>query len=665
MDTIDVILARAKSFTGETKALVNQAQQAMSDANSIIETLTALEDDTQLANEAANAAADKAAQAAAEFDDMKADIETAAQNLVGNTVDERLEEVNSDIEELQSSISTLNSTTIPALENRITAAAQSGGDTITIADENTNAAKIRTATIDNKGKYILEKNYTSAGSNEDGSMTQKAIKDYVDSKITGGGGATQFDPEKAGNIVVIGEDGTIMPGTTSEEDIIEALIKSGSYTSVDGLGLQIDYENKSFTRTQEATNATDFNDYLMYGGRMRCNVADNGVILAFYGDSGYRDDGSNGQVMVYQPKFYYRRIPITTNNLKIGKAIKTESIVISATPKTGFKLHPLFIDNEGNELEYVLLSAYEGCTFDKSANQYNLNDNGLVDFDNDMLSSIAGAKPISGYNTTLTIENAEKLATNRGEGWHITNMAAESANQMLEIIEFGLMNGQEALEKGICNITSQGGYNCSSITGSTASLGNSSGAATSTTNEINGNTNVYTDQGRRAISYRGQENPWGNMWKMIGGTNIYGNGTLNGGIPYICSDFNYSSSSIEDNYESVGFCLPSIYGWVSAMGYGNSKYDWVFLPASCESTANSAAPVGDNLWSVANLNNINIIAVGGHWAFGDGDGPFYYACDKTPVEAPSKSYGARLMFIPKKNSIYNANYTSWKRRMGV
>jgi len=180
---------------------------------------------------------------------MKADIETAAQNLVGNTVDERLEEVNSDIEELQSSISTLNSTTIPALENRITAAAQSGGDTITIADENTNAAKIRTATIDNKGKYILEKNYTSAGSNEDGSMTQKAIKDYVDSKITGGGGATQFDPEKAGNIVVIGEDGTIMPGTTSEEDIIEALIKSGSYTSVDGLGLQIDYENKSFTRT--------------------------------------------------------------------------------------------------------------------------------------------------------------------------------------------------------------------------------------------------------------------------------------------------------------------------------------------------------------------------------------------------------------------------------
>jgi hypothetical protein len=32
----------------------------------------------------------------------------------------------------------------------------------------------------------------------------------------------------------------------------------------------------------------------MYGGRMRCNVADDGTINAFYGDPTYADDGSNG-----------------------------------------------------------------------------------------------------------------------------------------------------------------------------------------------------------------------------------------------------------------------------------------------------------------------------------------------------------------------------------
>jgi len=53
---------------------------------------------------------------------------------------------------------------------------------------------------------------------------------------------------------------------------------------------------------------SSFDKYAMYGGRVRCNVADNGTINAFYGEEGYRDDGSNGMVMVYQPKFYYKRI---------------------------------------------------------------------------------------------------------------------------------------------------------------------------------------------------------------------------------------------------------------------------------------------------------------------------------------------------------------------
>jgi len=46
MDIVDIILARAKSFTGETKTLVQQAQQAMADANDIVDTLSDIQDDT-------------------------------------------------------------------------------------------------------------------------------------------------------------------------------------------------------------------------------------------------------------------------------------------------------------------------------------------------------------------------------------------------------------------------------------------------------------------------------------------------------------------------------------------------------------------------------------------------------------------------------------------
>ena len=52
----------------------------------------------------------------------------------------------------------------------------------------------------------------------------------------------------------------------------------------------------------------------MYGGRTRCLVDNNGNIAAFYGDVGYTDNPSNGyQVMVYQPKFYYSRVLVSTN----------------------------------------------------------------------------------------------------------------------------------------------------------------------------------------------------------------------------------------------------------------------------------------------------------------------------------------------------------------
>ena len=690
MDIVDIILARAKSFTGETKTLVQQAQQAMTDANDIVDTLSNIQDDTQAANEAANAAADKAEQAAADFDAMKADLEAAAQNLVGDTVDTKLEEVNSDIESiqqqvsststaidgLQQSVTTLNSTTIPALEQRIAAAAQSGGDTVTIADENTSAAKIRTATVGGKGKYIVEKNYTTEGENEDGSMTQKAIKNYVEgvkselnttiNSISVSGGSANLGSNNSGNIVVIDPDGNIIAGSTSEVTIIEALIKSGVYVAKDTVGLEIDYESKTFTRTQEATYYTqgqDFNKYSMYGGRMRCNVADNGVITAWYGDINYKEDGSNGQVMVYQPKFYYQRTPIKLDNTTpIGRIIRKESLLISSTAQPGFKLHPIFKAADGSELNYVLLPAYEATTYDVSINAYNTEDGVNVDFDNDLLCSIANVKPISGAANELNQINAEKLANNRGEGWHIMNMAAESVNQMLEIVEFGTVNGQYALEDGICDINTNQNINYASQTGSTASLGNTTGTAASTINISEGVTTTYDVAGKRAISYRGMENPWGNIWNILGGINLVGNGESKGGIPYICTDFNYSIEG-GNNYKSVGFCVPSIYNWVSGFGYGNSDYDWVFMPAECSSVANSALPIGDNFWSIANLNTTNLVAVGGTWVFKQSDGPFYYACDKA-INHYGPGFGVKLMYIPTKNDVYTSNYNKWLAKMG-
>jgi hypothetical protein len=112
--------------------------------------------------------------------------------------------------------------------------------------------------------------------------------------------------------------------------------------------------------------------------------------------------------------------------------------MISPSPKDEFKIHPIFISSEGEILDYVLFSAYEGSIYRTSSGQYD-GDNSNMNFNQDKLSSVGFIKPVGGGMPTP--RTAEKLANNRGNGWHITNLFFESALQMLGLIEYGTLNG--------------------------------------------------------------------------------------------------------------------------------------------------------------------------------------------------------------------------------
>ena len=92
-----------------------------------------------------------------------------------------------------------------------------------------------------------------------------------------------------------------------KSEILSDIQAELGYNDPDILGLQVDYENKSFKRLSAADGleaGTDFDGFQIYGGRKRCTVADDGAINHYYGEEGYAEDGSDGQVMVYQPKVY-------------------------------------------------------------------------------------------------------------------------------------------------------------------------------------------------------------------------------------------------------------------------------------------------------------------------------------------------------------------------
>ena len=424
----------------------------------------------------------------------------------------------------------------------------------------------------------------------------------------------------------------------------------GMIETEDVLGITMDYKNKTCTRIAGAKNLTagaDFDKFSMYGGRKRCNVSDGGTINAYYGDEGYTEDGSNGQVMVYQPKFYYLVCPLEYDRQETGYGyhLRKANYYVSERQRAGFKLHPAFYDKNGNEVDYILMSAYEGCIYDTSANAYMLNDEQVMDASKDKFSSIAGARPATGVSQNMTRPNIEQMAKNRGEGWHSFGIKTASMEQLLMIVEMGMMNLQTAIGQGVVNIPWTTGSDTTSsyagATGSTASLGNGTGRATETTTYEGGVATKNTADGKTSICYRGVENFWGNIWKFAYGINFY----CEVGKPflgYVCKDFNYAESKRTDNYENIGFALPSENGYVSAMGY-STNYDWLFLPS--EVKGNSSLPVGDYYYQNNTWDGYRIARLGGDWTYGSSAGGFCWNLSDG-VGGRARYIGGRLVYVP-------------------
>lgn len=403
------------------------------------------------------------------------------------------------------------------------------------------------------------------------------------------------------------------------------------YTDNDVYGLEADFENCVFTRLAGAVGknaGADFDSVNAYGGRRRCNLSDSGEVLAYYGDENFKADGSNGQVMVEQPKFYYRVVPLKTEKINgaDGYHLRKARYYISDTPKAGFKVHPAFVRN-GVEVDRIYLSAFEGCIYDTSAGTYLLNDEQIVDFGNDKLSSIAGAKPCSGQTQQLTRANARKLAHSRGKGWELCTIQTVSATQMLFVIEYAGFNSQELFGLGNVSKTDDNSTNMSEKTGLTLSLGNTSG------NYI-GSNNV------QIISYRSEENLWGNIWTQMDGINITNPNSQDGKMfgEIFISDHDFVDNNQNNPY--VNARIPSLMnsGYTSAFGY-SYEFDWLFAPT--ERCGNNALPIGD--YSTCSTAGWRFPLLGGNWKSRLDGGLFCFG-ELTSFDK-YRSFGTRITFI--------------------
>lgn len=360
---------------------------------------------------------------------------------------------------------------------------------------------------------------------------------------------------------------TIMPlrGISDELSDLKAYV---GYTDSDIYGLEADFENNKFTRLAGAVGKSagaDFDSINAFGGRKRCSVSEKGEVIAYYGETYYDDDGTVNidnhniiaNAMVEQPKFYYKVVPLKIEKIDgtDGYHLRKARYYISDTPKPGFKVHPAFIQNN-REIDFIYFSTYEAGVRDTSAKHRLMNDEQIVNFDEDVFMSTCSVKPTSGTTQALTRANAKKLAQNIGSGWGITTIQTLSATQLLFAIEYATFNSQTAIGNGVVNVTE------TIKTGSTSSLGNTSGSVAS-----------------GGVSYRGEENLWGNIYNLIDGAECINQTPIG----------SYGEFHITNDDLKVPLVVGA--GYLSSFSYSEHA-DWLFVASELE--GNTALPVGDN-----------------------------------------------------------------------
>lgn len=415
------------------------------------------------------------------------------------------------------------------------------------------------------------------------------------------------------------------------KDEIEDLKGYVGYTDSDIVGVEVDIVNNTFTRLAGAVGLNpgeDFNVFNMYGGRKRCNLSDAGEVTAYYGDAGYSATGSNGQVMVEQPKFFYKFVPL--NLFKVegqeGWSCDKFRIYLSDTAKRGFKIHPNFTRGVPATIkDFIYSAAYKGSIYDASANTLLLNDEQVADFAADKLCSISGAKPCSGVTQNLTRANTRKLANNRGSGFQITDFLSNSATQMLFLVEYASFDTQSKIGMGVVSFTDDRATNMAIVNGGTDNLGNISGMA-------NG------DNGKVSITYRGEENFWGNIWSWEDGLNIEANGLHNAFFAL----GNFADDTKAEPYKDVGFQLAKANGYVNAIGY-SEVCDFAFLATRTSGASNR--PLNDYFYQNNTYNGFLVSVLGGYWLGGSYAGSFARHVGNAAGDR-YRRIGGRLLFVP-------------------
>ena len=449
-----------------------------------------------------------------------------------------------------------------------------------------------------------------------------------------------------------------------------------------------------------AAGSSPGNASLSIQSRMRRCVMDNNGVIKYYlcaTDSTKQADcltasvldGTDGQVMVEIPKFYFR----------YSYAANVHHWDISPIPLPGFSLHPAFFKN-GAEVDARYIGAYEGILYDNSETVYTSDYNPIaahavtVDVNNgagkgtiteDADSGTIYAQLQAGdvivvtgtadNNGTYVIESiaGDDVITCTGiiaggDGAEATCVisapAADTANDILSSVSgkkafsgitranFRLIaakrgTGWRQQDFYLCSaiqllyLVEYADFYSQSMIG--AGLTDWADATWNTYNAYHAINNSGLSNGDgdatanvsggdgvlgSYMTYRGIENWFGHVWKFVDGFNI------NGNVPYVCNtDTDFADDTATD-YVDLGITLHNADGWQNTL----EQISQGFLPASVGASSTTKITdyyYQDAAWRVALL--------GGSATYGANAGGFFWYLNRVAAYV-SASVSGRLCF---------------------
>jgi len=309
--------------------------------------------------------------------------------------------------------------------------------------------------------------------------------------------------------VVIDSNLTVMGNVITNRIDVDTLYISGErFIPQDRYwGVEWDSDTDTYTRlgnfsAYDSTGQSPATYLPIHNNMKRCVVEDDGTVAYYlnpYNSTQKADgsaanlDGTDGQVMVEIPAFYYYDSWVGNNR----------RFYCSEDSISGFYKSDKF---------YV--GAYEAVVSDNGV----ISDGDVsVNTTEDTLCSVAGYKP----DSDDTIVEYRTIAENRGAGWHLFDYYASYIIEMLYLIEYADFNIQSTIGTGNTSYDAWSYANSIADCGLSNSDGNYSNASNSEEDALDDATDVNgSDSVSEYSSYRGIENIYGSLWQFVDGVAV-------------------------------------------------------------------------------------------------------------------------------------------------